>query len=47
MLSQNIFVESIEDKIPIEVGISANITSQQLQTSPGIIIAHPYGPLGI
>ncbi|KAI8365439.1 Alpha/Beta hydrolase protein, partial [Choanephora cucurbitarum] len=46
MLSQTIFVESIEDKIPIEVGISTNITIQQLQSSPGVIIAHPYGPLG-
>ncbi|KAI8386980.1 Alpha/Beta hydrolase protein [Blakeslea trispora] len=46
MLSQTVFVESSEDKVSIEVGISTCVTSHQLNSAPGIIIAHPYGPLG-
>ncbi|OAD06179.1 hypothetical protein MUCCIDRAFT_106744 [Mucor lusitanicus CBS 277.49] len=46
MPSCTLFVESRQDKTPLEIFVSASQTRAEQQQAPGIIIAHPYGPLG-
>ncbi|KAL9541367.1 hypothetical protein MBANPS3_009162 [Mucor bainieri] len=46
MPSCTLFVESRQDKTPLEIFVSANEKRTEQQQVPGIIIAHPYGPLG-
>ncbi|KAL7321464.1 hypothetical protein PS15m_001228 [Mucor circinelloides] len=46
MPSSTLFVESRQDKTPLEILVSSNQTRTEQQQAPGIIIAHPYGPLG-
>ncbi|KAI7906479.1 Alpha/Beta hydrolase protein [Cokeromyces recurvatus] len=45
MPSQTTFIES-SDKTLIEIQLSSSLTRQTQPEAPGIIIAHPYGPLG-
>lgn len=47
MPSCTLFVESRQDKTPLEIFVSSNHTRAEQQQAPGIIIAHPYGPLGM
>lgn len=47
MPSSTLFVESRQDKTPLEILVSSNQTRTDQQQAPGIIIAHPYGPLGM
>ncbi|KAK4511063.1 uncharacterized protein ATC70_012273 [Mucor velutinosus] len=46
MPSCTLFVESRQDKTPLEIFVSANQARAEQQQAPGIVIAHPYGPLG-
>jgi hypothetical protein len=43
MPSQTLFIESDLDKTLLEIHVSSDSTDS---SAPGIIIAHPYGPLG-
>lgn len=45
-LSETLFIESKNDKTLIEIVTSCNKTRKEQAETPGIIIAHPYGPLG-
>jgi hypothetical protein len=46
MSSETLFIESKYDKTLLQVYVSCELTKEQQTEAPGIIIAHPYGPLG-
>ncbi|KAI8080163.1 uncharacterized protein B0P05DRAFT_540214 [Gilbertella persicaria] len=46
MVLQTLFIESEQDKTLIEIVVSSSATRQEQASASGIIIAHPYGPLG-
>ncbi|CEP11457.1 hypothetical protein [Parasitella parasitica] len=46
MPSNTIFIESRQDKTQLEIFVSSMHTKDEQQEAPGVIIAHPYGPLG-
>ncbi|KAI9474303.1 MAG: hypothetical protein EXX96DRAFT_488543 [Benjaminiella poitrasii] len=46
MPSRTTFIESELDKTLIEIQLRCSLTRQEKVESSGIIIAHPYGPLG-
>ncbi|KAI8984322.1 hypothetical protein BDF20DRAFT_859253 [Mycotypha africana] len=46
MLVEQLFIESESDHTPIEILIQSELSKNQRPKQSGVIIAHPYGPLG-